>query len=219
LGLLIEADTLSALNAAEVVRTKLDAIIGLKKRVEAKQLENAVRDYIAQKPWLIAPKWETFKTETKVQHVLDEASKEVKLDTDEYKGRVDLALSSGCQLLIVEFMRPSLIINWDHLQRCNRYVTLIQSKISAQTGLGFTKVEGLIVADDIDKSADIGIEVKRLEQSGIVTLEWKTLLSQAESNWKEFLDILSKRAPEDTRLQELKTGINVSLSVVGPTKK
>jgi len=52
LQLLIEADVLVALNIAEAVRTKLEAIRGLRRRIERGELENAVRDYIAEKPYL-----------------------------------------------------------------------------------------------------------------------------------------------------------------------
>lgn len=53
--LLAEADVLSALNLAEVIRTKLEAIRGLERLVEKGELENKVRDYIADRPWLLDP--------------------------------------------------------------------------------------------------------------------------------------------------------------------
>ena len=54
--LLVEAQALTALQVAEVVRTKLEIIKGLEARVKAKELENAVRDYIAKHPWLTPPR-------------------------------------------------------------------------------------------------------------------------------------------------------------------
>ena len=62
-GLLAEAQVLTALNTAEAVRTKLMTVGGLKQRIDRHELENAVRDYISEHPWLVSPKWETFAVE------------------------------------------------------------------------------------------------------------------------------------------------------------
>ena len=59
-GLLAEAQVLTALNTAEAVRTKLLTVGGLKQRIDRHELENAVRNYISGHPWLVSPKWETF---------------------------------------------------------------------------------------------------------------------------------------------------------------
>jgi len=204
LDLLMEADVLAALNVAEAVRTKLDVIRGLRRRIENRELESAVRDYIAKKPWLLEPKWETFKVETSVKWILDEAAKSVGLTADEYKGRVDLALRSGKELLVVEFVRPGKKVDWDHLDRCTHYVRYITSRVKVQTALGIKDVEGLIVADELDKAPDVETQIVELAKTGIRALEWHTLLGQSESGWEEFLDILVDRAPEDDRFQPLK---------------
>ena len=204
LDLLMEADVLAALNVAEAVRTKLDVIRGLRRRIEKRELESAVRDYIAKKPWLLEPKWETFKVETSVKWILDEAAKSVGLTADEYKGRVDLALRSGKELLVVEFVRPGKKVDWDHLDRCTHYVRYITSRVKVQTALGIKDVEGLIVADELDKAPDVETQIVELAKTGIRALECHTLLGQSESGWKEFLDILVDRAPEDDRFKSLK---------------
>ena len=69
LTLLAEAQVLSALHVAEAVKAKVEIIEGLRKRIEGRDLENAVRDYIAENPWLLSPQWETFKVETSVRHL------------------------------------------------------------------------------------------------------------------------------------------------------
>lgn len=48
LEILIEANTIQALHTAESVKAKLDTISGLETRIRTKELENAVRDYIAK---------------------------------------------------------------------------------------------------------------------------------------------------------------------------
>ena len=117
-GVLAEAQVLTALNTAEAVRTKVLTVGGLKLRISRHELENAVRDYISEHPWLVSPKWETFAVETGVKGLIDYALSEsgIAVVTD-FKGRVDLALSSGEHLLLLEFMRPGLKLDWDHVDR------------------------------------------------------------------------------------------------------
>ena len=40
----------------------------------------------------------------------------------DWQGRVDLTLSSGGELLVLEFMRPGLSVDRNHIDRFQRYV-------------------------------------------------------------------------------------------------
>lgn len=57
LNLLAEAQVLNTLHVAEAVRAKVEIVAGLRKRIEDRDLENAVRDHIAENPWLLSPEW------------------------------------------------------------------------------------------------------------------------------------------------------------------
>jgi len=215
LSALAEAEVLVALNLAEAIRTKIEAVRGLKALVEKKELENAVRDYIAEKPYLLHPKWETFKKEVSVRRFMDEAAKEAGLNEDDNSSdgerkRIDLALRSNEHLLIVEFMRPGKRADWDHLSRCKRYVHLIRDKIEAETALGITRITGLIVADRLESDASVRREIQDLEKSDILAFSWPSLLEQSERTWREFLDIVGERAPGDHRLKELQQTAPIS---------
>jgi hypothetical protein len=206
LDLLTEVDVLSALNVAEAVKTKLEAIRGLEQRIKNEELENTVRDYIAQKPYLLHPKWETFKQEKSLRWILDEAAKKSGLKKSPHgTQRIDLALRSGDQLLIVEFMRPGLKADWDHLSRCRKYINLIRAKVRNNTELGLNpdRVTGLIVADKFEKDPAVQSEIPELRKSDIHTYEWRALLEESKRTWKEFLNILKERSPDDPRLSAL----------------
>ena len=203
LEILMETDIISALNVAEAIKTKLHAISELKARIDRKELERAVRDHLAENPWIISPKWDTFRIETRVNLLVRDCARESGLLDEKYKGRTDLVLSSGDHLLVLEFMRPGLALDWDHLGRCNRYVKSIRTAIEAHTQLEFTQVSGYIVADKLDKNPSIVTEIKDMKQHDIVVNDWGGLLNTAKSSWSDYLHILVKRGKGDPRLENL----------------
>lgn len=202
--LLTEANAITALHTAETVKSKLMAIEGLKQRVKDKELENAIRNYIAKNPWLISPQWETFAVEKRVNKICAEASKATieKSDVD-FNGRVDLVLSSGRHLVLLEFMRPGLPLNGDHLERFNRYLNIIKEQIQANTALGFENLTGYLVADKLDKQPGMSESLKSMKVNDRYAMNWDTLIAQAEHQWKEFLGHVKLRVPDDARVQNV----------------
>jgi len=203
LSILVEAQVLTALNVAEAVKTKLLTVGGLKVRIQRCELETDVRDYIAKNPWLISPEWETFQVEKSVRKLTEDTAGKAGLSGEDWDGRVDLTLASGNNLLILEFMRPGLRLDWDHIDRFERYVRMIRTKIAANTGGRFQHVTGYIVADSLAKDIAIADKIKDLQQNGMYALDWSTLFRNACAGWQEFLEILVCRAPEDERLKAL----------------
>ena len=204
--ILAEAQVLTALNTAEAVKTKLEIVGGLKQRIAAQELENAVRDYISQHPWLVSPKWETFAVEKSVKTILTQALSESGIAAGEgFKGRVDLALSSGDHLLILEFMRPRLGLDWDHINRFEQYVRIVRTNLRANTGGQFSRATGYIIADKLRSRSGLSDKIESLAAEDMFAQDWPTLFSNAVSQWKEFLEMLVARDPQDERLQVLIT--------------
>ena len=143
LDVLVEARVLTALQTVEVVRTKLEAIQGLRRRIAERELENAVRDFIAKNPWLISPEWETFKKESGLRRIIREAAAAAALSGEVYRGRVDLTMASGHHLLVLEFVRPGRSVDWDHLSRFERYVRSIRSRVRTITAGRFSASHGV----------------------------------------------------------------------------
>ncbi len=77
-----------------------------------------------------------FRREVKVTKLLKDVRKEAGLDDPEdWPGRLDLALRAGRSLLIVEFMRPGLTVDEDHLNRFESYIRRIRLEVEALTKL------------------------------------------------------------------------------------
>lgn len=204
--ILAEAQVLTALNTAEAVRTKLLIVGGLKQRIARRELENAVRDYISEHPWLVSPKWETFAVERSMKVLLDQAQEESGITAHpDFDGRVDLALSSGDHLLILEFMRPGLRLDWDHVDRFERYVRIVKTSLKENTAGRFRRAAGYIVADKLHGRAGLSDKIEFLESQEMFAQDWAMLFSNAVSQWQEFLVTLAARDPQDERLQVLIT--------------
>ncbi|RAG83788.1 hypothetical protein DN069_20325 [Streptacidiphilus pinicola] len=202
-AILMQSQVMSALHAAERVKSQLNLIVGLEERVKRRALELEVRDYIAEHPWLIQPRWDTFKVERGIDPLVKEVAKAVYGDA--WNARVDLVLSSGSQLLVVEFMRPGLKADWDHLNRYERYVTRLRTAVIASDSQ-FRMVTGLLVADHIDRAADVASKVQTLRSQDMDATDWPGLLRQARRQWEAYFDILRDRAPDDSRMQQLAEG-------------
>lgn len=205
-ALLVEADVLTSLNIGESVKTKLATVIALSERIESRDLENAVRDYISKHPWIVSPEWETFAVERSMKTILDEAAKDARFTPkhlDDLKGRVDLALSSGDHLLILEFMRPRLTLDWDHVTRFKQYVRMVDDNLRYNTAGRFNRVTGYIIADAITKQRGMPREIESMSRENMFVLDWANLLSRAISQWKDSLAILAERNPDDERIKTL----------------
>jgi hypothetical protein len=206
LSLLTEQQVLSALHAAEVVKLRLNVINGLRHRIERRELELAIRDYIAKHPWLISPRWETFQVERRIDKLVNDALGESGIASDpDWAGRVDLTLWSGQELLVLEFMRPGLSVDRDHMLRFQTYIDILESRVLANSSLGLTKISGLLVADTLNRKPENRNLIARMAGAGMLCEEWSVLLSTAAGQWADFLGILVERSPNDARMRSLST--------------
>lgn len=201
--MLSEAGVLTDLSIAETIKTKIEAISTLQKYVDAGEKENKVRDYIYENPWLIHPKWETYKKERTLDKLISDIAKQ-ELNTDAFDGRVDLVLSSGSNLLLLEFMRPGLTLNKDHLDRVNYYVLGITAGIERSTASPIKRLESTyVVADEKYNSDSITKRVIQLADYDIYVLTWNELIENAKKQWEEQIDIIKQRNPNDERIKNL----------------
>ncbi len=206
-GLLMEANVLTALNTYEAVSTKVALIEGLRVKVEKNELELDVRDYIAENPWLISPRWETFKVETAIKTALADLLPAKYKPEDDEKGwnrRMDLLLASGDTLLILEFMQPGKVLDIGHISRFEYYITTIRNYIEANTGGRFKRCAGYLIANTPMKDPAVLKIAESKAKDDMLFMDWGTMLAEAERQFEDLIDTLRDRAPEDSRLKDLK---------------
>jgi hypothetical protein len=164
ISLLAEERVLTALHVAEVIRTKVAIIEGLEARIKSRERENSIRDYIAKSPWLISPRWETYKREISLNIFLEEAQARAGIVEKDprWAGRMDLVLKSDGHIPVLEFMRPKLSVDGDHLQRFQTYVDTLRVRVKVNTSLGIHTISGLLVADKLATTADDQPLIERL---------------------------------------------------------
>ena len=214
LRVLAEERVLTALHVAEVIKIKVDVIQGLEARIAAADRENSIRDYIADSPWLISPRWERYRKEIALNVFLGEARARAQIsDADpRWAKRMDLVLRAGDHILVLEFMRPGLAVDSDHLQRFQTYVDTLRVRLAANTALRVRQVSGLLVADRLAIAAEDQPLLERLANADMHCLEWQAVLGQAKAQWAEFLEAMKLRAPDDPRLQSLQAPTPASLA-------
>ena len=206
LDMLAEANAVAALNLAEAARARAAALAHLEDRVERRAPEREVRDCVAGNPWMISPEWEYYKKEPRVSRIACEAAAAAGLTDEEYRGRVDLLLSNGEHLLVLEFMRPGLVLDEDHLSRWAVYVSHIRAAVKGLAAAPFTSVSGLIVADRIVSKPHMGEIAEMYARSDIRPIDWRGMIRNARAGHEEILRTLGGRAPGDERLQSVAGG-------------
>jgi hypothetical protein len=142
--------------------------------------------------------------ERRISRLVEDAAREAGIADDiDWKGRVDLTLSSGDQLVVLEFMRPGLTVDRAHIDRFQRYVDILRARVTANSVLGFRDITGLLVADKLHRRPEDLRAFERMAADGMHCEEWHVLLDQAEAQWKDFLFVLAGRAPDDERVKAL----------------
>ena len=108
-------------------------------------------------------------------------------------------------MLVLEFMRPGITLDADHLRRFGQYMDILQEYIEQNTALGLEYLTGYIVADRLAKKAGHKTQIKNMNAIGRYAMDWESLIQQAKHQWKEFLVHVKERSPEDARLKAVGT--------------
>lgn len=205
LSILLESQVLTALHTLEAVEARVEIIKGLEARIKSRELENPLRDYIAEHPWLVSPVWDLFIKEQSVPNFVKHARERAKIsELEGFKKRVDLVLSGNRTLLVLEFMRPNKTADFDHLYRFHTYVSIARTHITSSSAGDFDKIIGYLVADNLDRDAAVKDRILALEKEEMFCLDWIDLLERARRQWRHYFDVLVDRAPRDERIETIR---------------
>lgn len=216
-----EWDIISAVSTAEVIFGKIEIVKQFKKHIENRLPEKSssdkldMQDFIKEHPWLLGYEYEQLKpadfhhehgVDKWINDVLRETDEEYKTGDEREKRRFDLlCIKNDWVILILELMRPGKPADYDHVMRLNRYVTRIETAINDKGTAKIFQgkaVSGILIADEFSKDSSLSLTLQSLSNR-IEAISWKGLFDRVYSSYKDYLEILKMKAPEDPRIKGL----------------
>lgn len=216
-----EWDIISAVSTAEVVSGKISIIEKFDKYIEERLREKApsgdidMQGFIKDHPWLLGYEYEhlqpaDFHHEKGVDRWIEEVLKETDKDfvrEDEREGRrFDLlCIKDELRIVILELMRPGMPADFDHVKRLERYVRRVRGAIRGKGTLKefkYKTVSGLLIADRLTKDESLAETISDLRHI-LDAVTWGGLFELVEGRYRDFLEILRMKAPEDPRIKGL----------------
>jgi len=213
-----EWDIISAVLTAEAIAGKIGIIDKFEKLIDARTPEKApgtqidMQKFIKSYPWLLGHEYEQFQSKEVyhekevdkwIKDIILKTDKEFREDSSEER-RFDLIIfKNSWRIIVLELMRPGKDADIDHVNRLLAYVTRIEDAIQSKgTMKEFQNVSvyGLLIADNYAKSGAL----KKLIQNNrnlIDAVEWKGLFESVHARYKDFYELLKKKAPDDPRMQ------------------
>jgi hypothetical protein len=218
-----EWDVISAVATAEVVAGRIEIINKFKQHIEERLPEKAVKGmpdmqtFLKERPWLLGHEYERlspadFHHEQGVDKWIEEdllqADEELPFKRDDERDgrRFDLlCIKDDARIVVLELMRPGIPADYDHVMRLFRYVTRIESSINekdTRAQFRHKSVRGILIADEITKDGSLSRALNTMSAQ-IDAVTWRKLFEDVAARYREFLDLLKLKAPDDPRLKGL----------------
>jgi hypothetical protein len=218
-----EWEVISAVSTAEVVAGRIEIVQKFKRHIEERLAEKAgkgrldMQAFIKQYPWLLGHEYERLSpTDFHHEHGVDkwiedelrEVDPEVQFErAGEREGRrFDLlCIKDEGRIMILELMRPGVVADYDHVMRLFRYVTRIEAAIrekDTRAQYRHKAVRGLLIADDFAKDSSLSTALNTMS-AHMDAVTWRGLFDNVAARYREFLDLLKMKAPDDPRLKGL----------------
>lgn len=206
---LSEWDIIEAVNTAHLVKGRVEIIRKFAQMIETKAPEKPdMQDYLREHPWLIDPKWTMLAHERSLDRIIREQFAEPSSRAREGARRLDFfCLGDSYQTAhVVEAKRPGELVGRQEFDQLRDYVLFLRAALqqgSTNSEYSRATVKGLLIADRIRPGDEM--HATTMQRAGVFDLRtWGNLLSAAEAMHKEFLDVITMRAPAgDPRMREL----------------
>lgn len=215
-----EWDVISAVALAEVVQGKIEIIGQFEKHIAERLPEKKsggldMQTFVKDHPWLLGQEYEYLTpadfhhehgVDKWIEKVLQETSAEFKDKDDRESRRFDLlCMIHDQKIVILELMRPGEKADFDHLNRLLRYVTKIQTAIdeaSTKATYRNKSVYGLLIADGIASDGSLQ-KILQNNRNLVEAITWDAMFRDVQGRYKDFLEVLKMKAPEDPRIKGL----------------
>lgn len=229
LELLAEEKVLSAVQIGETIYNKIQVLKMLYSKVNNRECENPIRDFIADHPWIIAPAYDTFLKEknmkTLIINYFDQKPKEQAIEEakEHFKKRVDLILinKNSNELVILEFMKPCEKLDLDHIGRTELYMSIVEEYCGIPNSSDFRRYSlkaAYIIADGLASTIAGMAKKKAKNDPPLYILDWATLLNNSRRNFEEYLDLIINQAPDDFRIRTMKESLSQASSESSSTE-
>lgn len=209
--LFADLDDIEASLYHEIIHGRLETIDVLQRSVDDNQLENVIRDYIADKLWLLDPGWERATDSEFVESSLTKEfdDYDFKLTKEETAGRLDIKYATMTGLhVIIELKRPDravklgeLMDQGDKYERGLRKLLVQHNRANEPIEVVFLlgkPLPGWDVPERRHKDADT------LHSRGMRALLYRELLDNSRKIYGEYLEKRKKAG----RIQKLLTSID-----------
>ncbi len=218
-----EWDVISAVSTAEVVAGRIEIVWKLEKYIKEQLPEKAAKGlpdmqtFLKNHPWLLGHEYERLApadfhhehgVDKWIEDELHGVDAEVQFEkTDAREGRrFDLlCIKDDSRIMILELMRPGVAADYDHVMRLFRYVTRVETAINEKdTRLQYRNksVRGFLIADELAKDRSLSTALNTMS-AHLDAVTWEALFENVAARYREFLDLLKLKAPEDPRLKGL----------------
>lgn len=205
-----EWDVISSIMTSEIVQGRIDVINQFRELIILRTPEKTkegvldMQTFAKEYPWILGQEYDNLKPEDLyhergVGSFIKEAFINIGQkyqDSAIANKRFDLLAYTGDgKIKVVEFMRPGLPADLDHVDRLIAYVSEIRAQIEAgATGKDAEvfHVTGMLVADELAKDTMVKDRLEHYNNR-IEACTWKTLLSRVQGRYGEFLQILETK--------------------------
>lgn len=206
LRLVTELDIFETVRLAEIARARVKVIQQFRAMIERDVPEKPdLQDFLFDHPWLLDYEFLVVEREKGLERLiidhfgLDPAAGE---DSDK---RVDFfCASTRGRYLVVEVKRPSKVIGKAEVVQIIEYVHYLRAQASVG---GTPEVQhqrvytGVLIGHHLSEAGQQWQVTAAKE--GILVRTWTELLDVAERTHKEFLSIVTARAPDDVRIRRI----------------
>lgn len=208
-----QLDDIEASLYHQIISGRIEVIETLQSKVKKNELENMIRDYIAEHLWLLDPAWERatdseFVESSLKNEFLDFANK---LTPEERKGRLDIKYSTFTGThVIIELKRPKRTVSEGELtDQGNKYKNGLR-KLLVQHGRENEPIEVVFLIGNWPKYWEDKEQRyqnrETLRQKNMRVLLYNELLNNANRIYKEYL----KKREDTGRIQQLLSSIEKS---------